>query len=115
MLSTRSWDGTCDASSARSITLNGDMGGFASMLQRIALARESRAVVVLERALDLDGMRVVTFNKIAVVAIHGTHQVSERATDAFRQTSPESAADLAARLYGQIGEASPLAPAWSRR
>ena len=35
------------------------------------------AVVVLERLFDIDGMRVVAFNKIAVVAVHSSHQIGQ--------------------------------------
>src|ERR1700722_4169190 len=36
------------------------------------------AVIVPERALDIDGVGVVALNEIGVVAVHGPHQVGER-------------------------------------
>ena len=67
--------------------LNGNMS-FRFELQ-VALARVL-AVVVLDRALYVDGMCIVPFDQVAVITIHGTHQVGERATDAFGQTPPQS-------------------------
>src|SRR5580704_7255858 len=36
------------------------------------------AVIVLERPLDVYGVRVMPFNEVGVVAVHGPHKVGER-------------------------------------
>ena len=48
------------------------------------------AVVTLEGALDIDGVRIVAFDQIAVVAIHRTHEIGEGGQTDFRATSAES-------------------------
>ena len=37
------------------------------------------AVVALERALDIDRVRVVALDQVAVVAVHRPHEIGERA------------------------------------
>ena len=54
--------------------LDGDMG-FGFQL-KVALLR-ILAVVVLHRPFDVDGVRVVTFDEVAVVAVHRAHEVRE--------------------------------------
>jgi hypothetical protein len=49
-----------------------------------------RAVITLERALDIHRMRVVTLDEIAVIAIHDPHQIGERPYDALGEAPPES-------------------------
>jgi hypothetical protein len=66
--------------------LDGDVG-FRLELQ-VALFRLG-AVVVVERPLDVDGVGVVPFDQVAVVAVHRPHQIGERAHDAFGQAAPE--------------------------
>src|SRR5882757_8877508 len=84
--------------------LNGDMS-FRFELQ-VALARVL-AVVVLECALDVDGMCIVSFDQVAVITIHRTHQAGECAADAFRQTPPESSR-LGGKVNSQIGQFAAL-------
>ena len=67
--------------------LNRDMR-FGFELQ-VALARVV-AVIVLQRPLDIDRVRVVTFDEIAVVAIHGAHEVGKRGPHALGQAASES-------------------------
>ena len=52
------------------------------------------AVVVLKGALDINGVRVVAFDQVAVVAIHRAHEVGERSQQAFGQGAAESGALL---------------------
>ena len=40
-------------------------------------------VVPIERPLDINRMRVVTLNQIAVIAIHGSHQIGQGDDDTF--------------------------------
>ena len=35
------------------------------------------AVIALEGALDVDGVRIVSFDEIAVIAVHRTHEIGE--------------------------------------
>ena len=49
-----------------------------------------RAVIALERALDIHRMRVVTLDEIAVIAIHDPHQIGERPYDALGEAPPKS-------------------------
>ena len=48
------------------------------------------AVVVLERPFDIDGMRIVPLDEIAVVAVHSSHQIGQGCTQAIGQAAPES-------------------------
>ena len=43
------------------------------------------AVVALERALDIDGMGVVAFDQVAIIAVHRAHEIGERGEQAFRE------------------------------
>jgi hypothetical protein len=68
-------------------SLNGDMRLRFEL--KISLARVA-AIVVVECPLDVDGMRIVAFDQIAVVAIHGPYQVPERCAHTVRQAAPKS-------------------------
>ncbi len=48
------------------------------------------AVVILERALDIDRMSVMPFDQVAVVAVHRPHQIGERGQQAFGQGAAKS-------------------------
>jgi hypothetical protein len=75
-------------------TLDGDMR--LRLKLEIALFRIS-AVVVLERPLDIDRVRVVAFDEIAVVAIHRSDEIGERPDDAGWKATAK-----ARRLGGEI-------------
>jgi hypothetical protein len=47
------------------------------------------AVVVSERPLDIDRMRIVAFDEIAVVAVHRANQVGKPRHDPGRETAPQ--------------------------
>ena len=55
---------------------------------QVSLARII-AVVVLERPLDIDRMRIVSLDQIAVVAVHGSHQIGQGSAHAVGQAAPE--------------------------
>jgi len=55
---------------------------------QIALLRVG-AVVLLESALDVDRVCVMSFNEIAVVAVHGPDEIGQRRHHAVRQASPK--------------------------
>ncbi len=46
-----------------------------------------RAVVVLQRSFDIDRVRIVPLDQVAVVAIHGTHQIGERSDNPLGQAA----------------------------
>ena len=54
-------------------------------------------------ALDVDGVCIVPFDQIAVVAIHRAHEVGERGQKAFGQRAPESGA-LLRQLQREVGK-----------
>ena len=68
------------------------------------------AVVVPESALDIDGMRVMPFDQVAVVAVHRPHEVGERGHQAFGQRAPEPGA-LLHQFEGEIGQGGAMAGA----
>ena len=49
-------------------------------------------VVALERPLDIDGMDVVAFNQVAVIAVHRPHEIGERGEEAFRERAAQPGA-----------------------
>ena len=67
--------------------LDGDMG---LRLQLEIAAARIGAVIVLERALDIDGMGVVAFDEVAVIAVHRPYQISEGRKHAVWQAPSES-------------------------
>jgi hypothetical protein len=66
------------------------------------------AVVVLEGALDIDGVRIMSLDEVAVVAIHRPHEAGQCGADARRQARPK-AGRLPGELDGQISERAPMA------
>ena len=56
---------------------------------KVSLARIV-AIVVFKRPFDIDGMRIVPFDEIAVVAVHGSHQIGQRHAHAVGQAASES-------------------------
>ena len=86
-------------------SLDGDMG-FGLELE-IALLRIV-AVIVLERALDIDRVSVVAFDQVAVVAVHRPHEIGERGQHALRQAAAEAGAERAASSTAR----SVSAPRW---
>jgi hypothetical protein len=63
------------------------------------------AVVVSERALDVDGVGVVPFDEVAVVAAHRTHEIAERRAHTVGQRAPEPGT-LLRQIEGEIGQRS---------
>ena len=47
------------------------------------------AIVVVQRALDINGVRVMSFDQIAVVAVHRPHEIGKRGRKALRQAAPK--------------------------
>ena len=70
------------------------------------------AVVALERALDIDRVRVVPFDQVAVVAVHRPHEIGERGQQACGQGAAEAGA-LLRQLQGEIGQGCPVARAFA--
>lgn len=52
------------------------------------------AVVVSHRAFDVDGMGVVSLDKVAIVAVHGPHEIGERLGGGRGQAAVESGGGL---------------------
>ena len=48
------------------------------------------AVVIPECPLNIDRMGIVSFDQVAVVAVHRPHQLSQRGQHAARQSVPET-------------------------
>ena len=65
-------------------------------------------IIVLQSAFDIDGVRVMPFDEIAVVAVHGPHQAGKRPEHAFGQAPPKSRRFLR-QFQGQIGQSRPMA------
>jgi hypothetical protein len=80
--------------------LDGDMrDGFELEIPFFRLG----AVVVLEGALDLDRLRIIPFDKIAVLTINGSDEIGQCGKDAFRQAAAKSRR-AACQLNRQIGK-----------
>ncbi len=62
-----------------------------------------RAVVVVQRSLDVDRVRDVAFDEVAVVAVHGPDEVCERREHAVRQPVTEPGRP-GRQLHGEVGE-----------
>ena len=84
-------------------SLHGDMGPGLEL--QIALARIG-AVVVPERPLDIDGVRVMPLDQIAVVAVHRAHELGQGREHAMREASLESGSPRR-QLQRQIGQPGP--------
>ena len=69
---------------------------------QIALSRVD-AVVVPQGALDIDGVRVVALDQVAVVAVHRPHEVREGDGHAVQQAATE-AGRAAGKLDREIGQ-----------
>jgi hypothetical protein len=65
------------------------------------------AVVVLERPLDVHGMRVVSLNQVRVVAVHRTGQAGKRGQQGRGQTAAEAGGFLG-EVECQVGERPPV-------
>lgn len=64
------------------------------------------AVIVMESALDIDRVRVVAFNQVAVITVHGPDERGQRRRNLIRQAAAECNG-----ARGQIeGEIVQLAP-----
>ena len=59
------------------------------------------AVILFEGTLNIDGMRIMPFDEIAVIAIHCPNQLGQRRHDAIRQAAAEAARRLR-QLKGQV-------------
>src|ERR1700722_2349998 len=67
-----------------------------------------RAVIVFQGTFDIDRMGIVSFDEIAVIAIHRSHEIGKRCANAGRKAGAESRS-LADKLDGEIGQSSPMA------
>src|SRR6516165_3340915 len=85
-------------------TLDRDMGPRFEL--QVPLLRVP-AIVVPERALDINWVGVVPFNQIAIVAIHGTHEIGQSRQDAVGEAASESGR-LRCQRNGQISQRSPV-------
>jgi hypothetical protein len=47
------------------------------------------AIVVLQRALDIHWVSVVSFDQVGVVAVHGAHQIGKGGQQASQQAAPK--------------------------
>ena len=84
--------------------LDHDMGpGFELQVPLLRVT----AIVVPERALDIDWVGIVPFDQIAVVAIHRTHEIGQGHQHALREAAPEPGG-LCGQLNGHIGQRSPV-------
>ena len=63
------------------------------------------AIVVLQRALDIDRVSVVPFDQVAVVAVHCAHQIGKRGQQALRQAAAKPGR-LLRQLQGKVGQAA---------
>lgn len=61
------------------------------------------AVIVLQRPFDIDGVRIVTFNDIAAIAVHRPHEIGQRSKYSGGQAAAE-AGRAGGELNSQIGE-----------
>ena len=59
------------------------------------------AVVVLQRALDIDRVSVVPFDQVAVVAVHRAHQIGKRGQQALRQATSKPGG-LLRQIQGKV-------------
>ena len=72
-----------------------------------------RAVIVFQGTLDIDGMGVVPFDEVAVIAIHRPHEIGKRGANAGSQTAAESRSP-ARKVNGEIGQSAPMAESFPR-
>jgi len=64
--------------------LHGDMGlGFELEVAFLGVV----AVILFQGALDIDRVRIMAFNQVAVVAVHGPHEIGQGGEHAFGQTT----------------------------
>jgi hypothetical protein len=75
----------------------------------VALARIG-AVVVFQGALDLDRMRIVPLDQIAVITVHRTHEIGQRGHYRGRQAAAESGG-LGGKLDSEVDDLPALARA----
>jgi hypothetical protein len=68
------------------------------------------AIVAFQRTLDIDWVRVVAFDQVAVVAVHRTHERRKGGQQAFRQRAAETGATLG-QFKRKIGQFCPVARA----
>ena len=66
------------------------------------------AVVALERALNVDRVRVVPLDQVAVIAVHRAHERCQRGQQACRQRPAEAGAALG-QFEREIGQFGPMA------
>jgi len=59
------------------------------------------AEIIVERPLNVDWMGVMSFDEVAVIAIHCPHQIGQCGDNAFRQTTPK-AGGACRQFHGQI-------------
>ena len=68
------------------------------------------AVIVLQCALDVDGVGVVAFDEIAVVAVHRSHQICQ-GRQYTRREAPAKSCGMCRQFDGQIVELPAMARA----
>lgn len=69
------------------------------------------AIIVFQSALDIDGMGIVPFDEIAVVAVHRSHEISERCANAGSKAAAKSCG-FASEVNGQIGQSTSVGRAF---
>jgi hypothetical protein len=61
------------------------------------------AVIAPERPLDIDRVGVVTFDQVAVLAIHRPHEIGQRVAETDRQGAAEAGASRR-QIDGKVGQ-----------
>jgi len=69
------------------------------------------AVVLVESTLDIDGMGIVAFDEVGVVAVYGAHEAGERGKEAGWQ-APVEAGGFLGEIESQIDERAAMAGAF---
>src|ERR1700732_491222 len=65
------------------------------------------AIIIPERAFDIDGMGVVPFDQVAVVTVHRPYETRERNQQPLRQTAAKSRRFLR-KPDGEVGQRAAL-------
>ena len=67
--------------------LNVDMGaGFQLQIALFGIG----AVICFQRPLDIDRVRIMAFDQVAVVTVHRSHEIRQRAHNGVRQAGSET-------------------------
>jgi hypothetical protein len=73
---------------------------------KIALPR-ARAIIILERALDIDRVGVVPFDEIAVIAVHRPDEIGQSCQQTSREAMAQACGFLR-ELKRQVGQLSAM-------